>query len=718
MQTPSASPVTPQLPPVHIAIVQPAGYVHSLGFLDQARYFRHQFRRMGAEVSIAKNRLREHAVNFIFGAHLGLPADWAQRYCCVVVNLEQLGPGGARVTADYMQLLRHSAVVDYEPENIPHYAADPADVPVVPFLYAPYLDDGQAMPLAERPIDLLFFGSMNPRRQAYIARVEAAGAQVTLFDHAIYGPERDQYIRLAKAVLNCHHYESSRFEQARAFHCLSLGTPVISERTASTRAPQGFDEAVFWLEDGDIAPFFGQQFNTPAFFEAAEGKLAAFRATDPLEPYADLLAFAAGVFQVRRPQTSALVWQPQQLSTPFAGGYRAGWLNIAADGRAGVDLRLDLARPLPLPAQGKTPDGGSVALHAESVQLIHLNAEGVNPASVPAILRNALALLAENGVLKLTTPVNAAAQASSVAETDGAWLRHAAAFWEYGELSCRFEKAEHVRERQQHAASDSAVAHLEHLSLKKVPVTIKERTLARAHRADFGGLPDDLPARTATTEAAGTARTAPLATTPATPGPDLTVVCVSYKRYENIPILIHSFLAQTLQSYKLLIIHDGHDAKMDAILSRYKAEYPDKLDYLFTEQRYNDWGHSLRDMGIGLADTEYILITNDDNYYAPKFLELMLPDMKAKQADIAMCNMIHSHHNPGLRPQPSYMPFDTRPERGSLDMGCFITRTALAQQVGFRDKGHDGDATYFEDLVKAAGNARLLKVDRTLFVHN
>ena len=252
-----------------------------------------------------------------------------------------------------------------------------------------------------------------------------------------------------------------------------------------------------------------------------------------------------------------------------------------------------------------------------------------------------------------------------------------------------------------------------------MPVTIRERTLARAHCADFGGLPDDLPAvaPAPASSAQAVAATLMLAAA-AAPAPDLTVVCVSYKRYENIPILIHSFLAQTLQSYKLLIIHDGYDTKMDGILAHYKAEHPDKIDYLFTEQRYNDWGHSLRDMGIGLANTEYLLITNDDNYYAPKFLELMLPDMKAKQADIAMCNMVHSHHNPGLRPQLSYMPFETRPERGSLDMGCFIARTALAQQVGFRDKGHDGDATYFEDLVKAAGNARLLKVERTLFVHN
>ena len=36
-------------PAIHLAIIQPAGYVHSLGFLDQARYFRHMFRRQGRE---------------------------------------------------------------------------------------------------------------------------------------------------------------------------------------------------------------------------------------------------------------------------------------------------------------------------------------------------------------------------------------------------------------------------------------------------------------------------------------------------------------------------------------------------------------------------------------------------------------------------------------------------------------------------------------------
>ena len=102
------------LPPIHITLMQPAGYVHSLGLLDQARYVRYQLQRLGATVSIAKNRVREDAVNIVFGAHLGFPEDWRRRHACVFVNLEQLGAGGAPVSDAYLQLLRSSAVADYD----------------------------------------------------------------------------------------------------------------------------------------------------------------------------------------------------------------------------------------------------------------------------------------------------------------------------------------------------------------------------------------------------------------------------------------------------------------------------------------------------------------------------------------------------------------------------------------------------------------------------
>ena len=202
-------------PQIHLCIQQPAGYVHSLGLLDQARYFRYQFRRLGLSVTLAKNRLRHDAVNFVFGAHLGFDAAQRERQACIFVNLEQLGEGGAKVSAVYLKLLASSAVVDYNEDNRAAYAADVNDVPVVPLLHAPYLKPEQTIALEERPIDLLFIGSMNERRRAWLDRIEALGLSVAMFDGPLYGPERDQFILQAKAVVNAHFYESSRFEQAR-----------------------------------------------------------------------------------------------------------------------------------------------------------------------------------------------------------------------------------------------------------------------------------------------------------------------------------------------------------------------------------------------------------------------------------------------------------------------------------------------------------------------
>ena len=240
---------------VNLCIVQPAGYVHSLGFLDQARYFGFQFKRLGAIVTLTKNRLRHDAINFVFGAHLGFDVALKERHSCIFVNLEQLGLGGASVTAAYMSLLENSPVVDYDRSNVASYAKNIYSVPVIPFLYAPYLASADLTAISDRPIDILFIGSVNERRLSLIRLIEAQGLSVTQFDSPLYGPERDLYIKQAKCVFNCHFYASSRFEQARVSHCLSLGTPVVSERTAQTSAPAEFEEAVFWVNENSLVEF-------------------------------------------------------------------------------------------------------------------------------------------------------------------------------------------------------------------------------------------------------------------------------------------------------------------------------------------------------------------------------------------------------------------------------------------------------------------------------
>ncbi|ODV11098.1 MAG: hypothetical protein ABT20_06650 [Rubrivivax sp. SCN 70-15] len=489
-----------QLPAVHLAIMQPAGYLHSLGFLDQARYFRHQFRRMGATVTIAKNRLREDAVNFVFGAHLGFPSDWQRRHSCIFVNLEQLGQGGASVGPEYLDLLRRSAVVDYDAANVGAYAADVADVPLVPFLHAPYLDDGLALPLEQRPIDLLFFGSMNPRRQAFIAQVEAAGVQVSTFDHPIYGPERDHFIRQAKAVLNCHFYDSSRFEQARAFHSLSLGTPVISERSAGTRPPAAFEDPVFWLEDGSAMRFFAEQFGQPSFFAAARSKLAAFCRLDPIEAYADLLAFATGFHQAAGKTRGTEPWRPTRLNLGSGKDYKPGWLNVDIIERAEPDLVLDLGQKTELPLEVPGRRGGSVRLEAGSLDIVYANNVLEHVPDLPALMTNVLALLKDGGEFQIEVPYEKALTAWQDpthlrALNENSWLYYTDWFWYLGWFEHRFEIAESSWLDASLNPCRKENAAFMRVTLRRIPTTLRERTVARAMQADFGGIDEDTPVK-------------------------------------------------------------------------------------------------------------------------------------------------------------------------------------------------------------------------------
>lgn len=485
------------LPAVHLAILQPVGYVHSLGFLDQARYFRHQFRRMGAEVTLGKNRLREDAVNFVFGAHLGFPQEWTRRHACIFVQLEQLGHGGARVNAPYLDLLRRNAVVDYDAANVASYATQAADVPLVPFLHAPYLHAEQSPPLEERPIDLLFFGSMNDRRRNFFEQVEASGVSISIFDHAIYSAERDHYIRQAKAVLNCHFYETSRFEQARAFQCLSLGTPVVSERSAQTQAPAAFEQAVFWLDHTDPAAFFRQQFVTAGYYASARAKLDAFRRIDPIEAYADLLAFAAGFGQAHARTRPPEAWKPTRVNLGSGKDYKPGWLNIDILERAEPDLVLDLGQPVQLPLELPSCSGGQVRLEPGQLDTVYANNVLEQVPVLPQLMSNVLALLKEDGRFLIEVPYEHALTAWQDpthlrALNENSWLHYTDWFWYAGWFEHRFKIAEcqWLDMKLQPCAKEQAA--FMKVDLRKVATTVRERTLARAMRPDFGGVDDDL----------------------------------------------------------------------------------------------------------------------------------------------------------------------------------------------------------------------------------
>lgn len=196
----------------------------------------------------------------------------------------------------------------------------------------------------------------------------------------------------------------------------------------------------------------------------------------------------------------------------------------------------------------------------------------------------------------------------------------------------------------------------------------------------------------------------------------LTIYVVAYRRHAQITCLIHSLQAQTDTSFHLVIMHDGPDAEMLRLLSKLSDETTLSFEFRFTRRRHDDYGHSLRAEAIRDCATDYILLTNDDNYYVPKFVELMLSAARSKALDLVLCDMVHSHERPGGRPVASYSAFPTHPSPGNSDIGCFIVRAERARQVGFRDRRSIGDATFIADLMAQA--PRWGKIEKILFVHN
>jgi SAM-dependent methyltransferase len=487
------------LPPIHLSIVQPAGYVHSLAFLDPARYLRHQLRRFGVEVTMAKNRLRKDAVNLVFGTHLGFDPNLRERHPCLFVNLEQLGPGGAKVSEEYLKLLRTSGVVDYDLANVGAYGADPSDVPLIPFRHAPYLEKAAAdsPPLEDRPIDLLFFGSMNERRKRLIQRIEASGATVSVFDQPLYADERDNYIRQAKAVLNCHFYESATFEQVRAFHCLSLGTPIISERSPLTRPDAAFEQAVTWFDDRSLEAFFSQTFGTASYYQRARQQLAGWRQHDPVEAYADLMAFAAGYLQGHNQRKPQGAWRPTQVNLGSGKDYKAGWLNLDVIDRAQPDLVLDLGKPQTFPVKATTRYGTELVLEAGSLDKVYANNVLEHVPDLPCLMTNVLTLLKEGGEIEIEVPYEKAPTAWQDpthirAMNENSWMYYVEWFWYLGWFEHRLEVVQSEWLDAQLRPCRKELAAFMRLVMKKVVTSPAERLVARTMHSDFGGLPDDI----------------------------------------------------------------------------------------------------------------------------------------------------------------------------------------------------------------------------------
>ena len=189
--------------------------------------------------------------------------------------------------------------------------------------------------------------------------------------------------------------------------------------------------------------------------------------------------------------------------------------------------------------------------------------------------------------------------------------------------------------------------------------------------------------------------------------PEYGKVTVIAPIFEYFPILAPSMIAQRYQNWELICIHDGPNERVKNWIGM--MEDP-RIKYMETDNRYNDWGHTLRTIALGyIEDTDFILHTNMDNYYVPVFLDCMLQHFG--EHDVALfCQMIHSHKE--------YHLWDSWLERAAIDCGAMLWRAKPALELGWKSRQFCADWDMIAEGIVKFGAERFKKISMPFFVHN
>lgn len=192
----------------------------------------------------------------------------------------------------------------------------------------------------------------------------------------------------------------------------------------------------------------------------------------------------------------------------------------------------------------------------------------------------------------------------------------------------------------------------------------------------------------------------------------LIVIAVAYDRTIWLRSMVDSWLLQTRPDWELHIVYDGPAPdKVKDIMSIYNDP---RIRFYESAQRYQAYGHPNRRsmlQAVQCNPNDYILMTNDDNFYVCKFWELMSSVIKGNTG-IVYCNTVHSHFNYDIN--------SSELRENQIDMGAFMVRADLAKITGFNHDHFSADGTYAEECLRTCQQrgATSIKVHKALFVHN
>lgn len=186
-------------------------------------------------------------------------------------------------------------------------------------------------------------------------------------------------------------------------------------------------------------------------------------------------------------------------------------------------------------------------------------------------------------------------------------------------------------------------------------------------------------------------------------------VIATYINTEALILMLQCLRVQTSSDWKAHVVIDGHNDAYQRVKDMYASD--DRIRFTYIDGPNNDYGHTPRNYGLEQATGDFVILTSDDNYYVPTFVEVFT---KAARNDTRFmyCNMIHNYS--------AYKPQECHPKFQHIDIGNMVMRTEFAKQLRLDVKAHMADGWMCEEFISkfCQDPSTVLKINNTLYVHN
>lgn len=223
--------------------------MHSRCFEEVALGLKEAFAALGFEAPVVTDPAHINGRAVVLGANLLPRITSPLPPGLILYNLEQVDENSPWLKSGYADFLKRYPVWDYSARNIERLKSCGIDAALCGIGYMPGLT---RIPPAQEDIDVLFIGSMNPRRMQLLEQIARRGMLVKGLS-GLYGEERDALVARAKIILNIHHYDAQLFEIVRVSYLLANRKCVVSETGRDVELETPLAEGVAFTDAAGLA---------------------------------------------------------------------------------------------------------------------------------------------------------------------------------------------------------------------------------------------------------------------------------------------------------------------------------------------------------------------------------------------------------------------------------------------------------------------------------